>query len=196
MMNKDEYLDLLQLYLKDLSYDEVQDILSDYEEHFQIGISKGKSEEEISKELGSPKDIANNFKGTSEINPSESKTNYSQKENIIYSNDNTRRLLIGLLLIFFNLIIVLGPCIAGVGILFASYLTAFSFIIAGGALLLGFPITILTPIPSLHILTTISLSIGFIGLGILGIILLVYITKLLYGLFVQYFNWNIELLNK
>lgn len=40
---------------------EIADIVRDYEEHFNIGISKGKMEEEISAELGDPVELAKNF---------------------------------------------------------------------------------------------------------------------------------------
>lgn len=189
-MNRDEYLDLLKLYLKDLPSDEIDDILLDYEEHFRIGISKGKSEEEISKELGSPKDIAQNYQGVSlEVNSSQIPYNESPK-------DNSRKFLIGLLLIFFNLIIVLGPFMAGVGILITFYLTAFTFVVGGAALILGFPVMLFLPSTQLHFLTTISIGIGLIGLGILVIILLLNLTKLLFKLLIRYFNWNIDLINK
>ena len=55
-MNRKEFIDKLKLYLQGMPESEIQDILSDYEEHFNIGISKGKSEEEIANELGEPKD--------------------------------------------------------------------------------------------------------------------------------------------
>ncbi len=39
----------------------VRDIVADYEEHFDVGKSKGKSEEEIAEELGSPRIVADEF---------------------------------------------------------------------------------------------------------------------------------------
>ena len=193
-MNRDEYLDLLRLYLKDLPSGEIQDILLDYEEHFRIGISKGKTEEEISKELGSPKTISDNYIESVD-------TGLSQGENIDYynienNNNITKRIFIGLLLVFFNLIIVLGPFLAIVGVLFSFYIVAISMIFAGGASLFGFPVMLLIPSSQLHFLTTFFFGIGFIALGILGILLCLYLTKLLIKLSVKYFNWNIELINK
>lgn len=187
-MNKDEYLDLLNLYLQDLPPDEIKDILSDYEEHFHIGISKGKSEEEISKELGSPKAIAANYQGSTTDNYSDNRPN-------VNSNDGSRRLLIGFLLIFFNLVIVLGPFMAVIGMLISSYITSFSMVIGGVAFIFG-PIIPFTSTPNFHIITSLSFGIGFIGLGILGSIFSIFITKHLYRLVVRYLNWNLELINK
>ena len=189
-MNREEYLRILKSSLHNLPTSEIEDILSDYEEHFNIGISKGKSEEEISKELGSPRDIANNYKTV--YKPNFNQDNYNTNTN----NDNTRKVLIGIFLIFFNLVVVLGPYLAILGVLFASYVSSGSFIFAGIALLFGSPFIFLTPIPSPHILTSISFGVGLIGLGILGIILSIYLTKQLYKLTFRYINWNIELTTK
>lgn len=60
-MNKKDYLDLLRYYLRDLPKSVVEDIVSDYEEHFDIAISEGKSESQIAFDLGSPEDIANEY---------------------------------------------------------------------------------------------------------------------------------------
>ncbi len=189
-MNRKEYLDRLRICLQGLPMDEIEDILSDYKEHFEIGISKGKSEEEISKELGDPREVANNYRTTY-------KPNYNRNSyNTSTSNDNTRKLLITLLLIFFNIIIVFAPFMTVVALLIASYAIAISFIVGGFGILLGFPITIFAPIPSIHILTSISFGIGLLALGALGIILSIYVTKGFYKLVVKYIQWNVEIINK
>ncbi|WP_353092796.1 DUF1700 domain-containing protein [Tissierella praeacuta] len=189
-MSRKEYLDRLKTYLQGLSLDEIQDILSDYEEHFDIGTSKGKSEEEISRELGDPREIAKNYRTT--YKPNYNETNYNMNS----SNDNTRKLLITLLLIGFNLIVVLAPFMTLVGLLIGSYGISFSFILGGIAIFFGFPIAIFTPIPSPHILTSISFGIGLLALGTLGIILSIYLTKGFYKLVVKYIQWNVEVINK
>jgi uncharacterized membrane protein len=51
-MNKMEFLKKLEAKLKGLPVNDIKEILSDYEEHFRIGLEKGKTEEEISVELG------------------------------------------------------------------------------------------------------------------------------------------------
>ncbi|WP_312906492.1 DUF1700 domain-containing protein [Tissierella praeacuta] len=186
-MRRKEYLDRLKTYLQGLPIDEIQDILTDYEEHFDIGISKGKPEEEISRELGDPKEIANNYRTT--YRPNYNKNNYS-------SNDNTRRLLITLLLIGFNLMVILAPFMTLLALLIGSYGISFSLILGGMAILFGFPISLFKPMTSAHILTSISFSIGFIALGALGIILSIYLTKEFYKLVVKYIQWNVEVINK
>lgn len=65
-MSKREFLDLLRYYLRDYPSSIVNDIVADYEAHFFEGLQNNKTEEEISKELGSPKDIANEFLSNNE----------------------------------------------------------------------------------------------------------------------------------
>lgn len=61
-MNKKEFLREFTKELKGISEEERQDILSDYEEHFMVGLEEGKSEEELAESLGDPKLIAKQFK--------------------------------------------------------------------------------------------------------------------------------------
>ncbi|GEM_PF-1241610 len=88
-MNRKVYLEQLKFALQGMPNDELQDILYDYEEHFDIGLSKGKSEEEISNELGDPQEVANNYKIIS--NPVNYDKNYNKNNN--YSNDNTSKII-------------------------------------------------------------------------------------------------------
>lgn len=190
-MNKNEYLFELKRHLQNFPQEEVTDILSDYEEHFSVGLSKGKSEEEISKELGNPRDIAKTFKGAYRTyNNDASLTNtYTQ------TNDTTRKIVVAILLFFFNLIIVLGPYIAIAGILLSLFITGLGLTIGGFVAFIGFPLVIFTPIASPHILTSISIGIGLIAAGLLVIILAVYLTKLFVQLTLRYAKWNINLIN-
>lgn len=61
-MTKNEYIKRLKEKLVYLPIDQVDDILYDYEEHFQIGIEHGKTEDEIAKELGKPEMIAAQYR--------------------------------------------------------------------------------------------------------------------------------------
>ncbi len=53
-----EYLQALDRALYKLPRSEREDILSDLKEHFEIGLSQGKTQEQIAKELGEPDAIA------------------------------------------------------------------------------------------------------------------------------------------
>lgn len=60
-MNQTEFLDLLRYYFRNAKKSEVEEILADYEAHFEEGKKRGLTEEAISKELGSPKDIYESY---------------------------------------------------------------------------------------------------------------------------------------
>jgi uncharacterized membrane protein len=57
-MNREEFLKELEERLIGISKEDKKEILQDYEEHFKIGKKKKRSEEEIAKSLGEPKEIA------------------------------------------------------------------------------------------------------------------------------------------
>lgn len=60
-MNETEFLDLLRYYFRNGKPEEMKEILSDYESHFEEGKKRGLTEEQIAKELGSPRDIYDSY---------------------------------------------------------------------------------------------------------------------------------------
>ena len=86
-MKKNEYLNEFSNQLSSLDYQSKQDIISDFEEHFSIGLDAGKTEEQICAELGSPIENARQYLS------GEKKVTYVQP-NSVYSqayqtNDST-----------------------------------------------------------------------------------------------------------
>ncbi len=61
-MTKKEYLDKLAKELGSMSYNDVKDILSDIENHFEESKIAGKSEEEAAAQLGDPSELAADYK--------------------------------------------------------------------------------------------------------------------------------------
>ena len=62
LMNKSEYLNKLTNELGHMPYGDVKDIIQSMEEHFDEGVSEGRSEEEIAASLGDPAELAAEFK--------------------------------------------------------------------------------------------------------------------------------------
>lgn len=75
-MTRKEFLTALDQYLVTLSAEEKADIISDYEEHFRVGLENGKTEAEIAAALGSPYDVASQFLD----GDSQQKPNYTQPQ--------------------------------------------------------------------------------------------------------------------
>lgn len=137
-MKKREFLDLLKFYLKDMPTVMVDDIISDYEEHFQIAMENGKTQEQVCDELGSPeliaKDYINNEKGKFRpiINEIKDKTqeedikNFGEKKNYKKTSKN----IIWIVFLVLAAIIFIPP-IFGVGVaLIASILGLFAVVIS------------------------------------------------------------------
>jgi uncharacterized membrane protein len=125
-MKKVEFFKEMERLLQDIPENERQDMLYDYEEHFQIALEKGKSEEEIVTDLGTPKTIAKELKANYHIH--QAKTNTS-------ATNITRAVIASVSLGFFNLVFVLGPLFGLLGILISLYAVVFTLIITPFALL-------------------------------------------------------------
>ncbi|MEB2630315.1 DUF1700 domain-containing protein [Peribacillus frigoritolerans] len=120
-MNKEQFIKQLNASLTRLSLEEREDILQDYEEYFEIGMEEGKSEQEISKSLGNPRQISKELMATYHLGQVEQTTSASNVMRAVWA-------VIGLG--FFNLVIVLGPFIALIGVVIAGWVSAIAFILA------------------------------------------------------------------
>ena len=120
-MNKEQFLKQLNASLTRLSLEEREDILQDYEEYFEIGMEEGKSEQEISKSLGNPKQISKELMASYHLGQVEQTTSAGNVMRAVWA-------VIGLG--FFNLVIVLGPFIALIGVVIAGWVSAIAFILA------------------------------------------------------------------
>src|ERR1035437_9361872 len=60
-MTRDEYISTLKRALASMPETDISEIAQDFEEHFEIGRSQGKTEHEISAELGDPTDVAKTY---------------------------------------------------------------------------------------------------------------------------------------
>lgn len=119
-MNKELFLQILEDGLKDFPSSELNDILYDYKEHFDVGFASGKSEEYIIEELGSPYDIINQYRNgyLQKVNTNKnSKDKESTKSNGSTSENNRKRnnTIISIIIIALCML-VLGPMLLGIGL--------------------------------------------------------------------------------
>ena len=78
-MNKEQFINELREQLNVIGVTDVEEIISDYEQHFSIKISDGYYEEEIAKKLGSAKQLALLFASDDTESIKKRKTSGSQK---------------------------------------------------------------------------------------------------------------------
>ncbi|GAG84202.1 unnamed protein product [marine sediment metagenome] len=186
-MNKKEFLGRLSELIKDISEEEKEDILFDYEEHFRIGLEKGRKEEEIAASLGDPKVIAKQSRASCILKEAEKTTSV---------NNIMRAIFAAVGLGFFNLVIVLGPAIGLIGILVALFAVAFAITVSGAAVLFG---TLMGPVFAWNMyipfaaVVSIPLGIGLTALGLLTIIGAFYLAKFFYKLSISYLKMNFNI---
>lgn len=89
-MNKTEYLSALKEALKDTDESVMEEIVLDYEEHFQIGMENGKSEEQICEELGAIDDLVKEIKEVYNTNHSDEKNEESNEESNEEKNEENK----------------------------------------------------------------------------------------------------------
>lgn len=179
-MIKRDFLQELRSHLKGISSEEREDILQDFEEHFSLGLEEGKTEEEISLALGAPKQIAKEMLASYHLEKVETTTTTGNIIRAVWA-------VIGLG--FFNLVIVLGPFIALVGILFAGWVTGIVFI--ASPLLVLFDAVIH---PGTFVLFELFFSIALTGLGLFIAIGMYFATRALMNGFMRYLAFNTRLI--
>ena len=178
-MNKEQFLSQLNQSLQRLPSSEREDILQDFQEHFEIGKSEGKTEGEIAGGLGSPQQIAREMVATYRLEQVEETTSTGNILRAVWA-------VIGLG--FFNLIIVLGPLLAVAGIVFSGWMVGISF--AAAPILFVINIAIY---PSVFSLFELFSSLLLSGIGIFIIIGMFYVTRWIMKGFVKYLKFNVRM---
>src|SRR5512136_160101 len=114
LQNEQEYIRILRSRLEGtLSKDELDDIISDYSEHFSIGKANGRTDEELWRSLGSPDDVAREIRVLHLVKKAEDNRSC---RNIFHAVVAT----LGLGL--FNLVFVLAPVIILVVLLLVIFM--------------------------------------------------------------------------
>lgn len=187
-MTRNEFLQKLGSSLKGLPSKDITEILSDYEEHFRIGMEKVKSEEEISAELGDIGQIAAQFKAEAGI---ETET--------IKKRSTVAKVFIAIGMIFFNLIFVAGIYFGLLGTLIGLFAGSIGTALGG---LGGLLMLILYPLINVFITVSISnipvIIFGSIGTACLGTLWFIgncIIAKYFIRISIMYFKWNMKVIN-
>lgn len=187
-MDKKQYIEKLARYLKGLPKEEIEDILSDFNEYFEIGKERGRKEDEISISLGNPKALAKQIRLESYIKKAEQATSAANIGRAVFTS-------IGLS--FFNLIFVLPPF----AVIFAAIVALFAAAVSiGAAGITGTVGSFFYPLYSQYITFKVNIAaqiFAFIGLGSFGILFFIgdlYLAKLIYRMIVKYLRFNLNII--
>lgn len=183
-MNKLEFMNKLSNSLVNISNEEKNDILYDYEEHFRIAMENGKSEEAAAESLGDPSAIAKYYKASAAINKAESEKSVRH----IFKASGT---VIGLG--FFNLVFILGPYIGIIGVLIGLYAASFGLALSG---LLGAVVAVFQTQLPVNQGAVIFAMIGICCLGLLMLIGNIELSKKVYKMTIKYLKFNLNLIKR
>ncbi|MGM0219575.1 DUF1700 domain-containing protein [Enterococcus sp. AZ126] len=214
-MNKEHFLIELKIYLKPLTHQQQAFILNKYEVIFEERLAGGETEEEIAKNLGKPRGIAEEIlqefditvpekklerDGWQEIQPTVS-NDYQYEEIPEHPYDDDYRSyerprhngfvrfcqVIGVL--SFNFLFMFWMIFAFIMFLFSGWLVAVIFLfspIFGG-------ISIFSSFND-GTMFELFFSIFLSGAGVIGLLILTPLTKFFGKVFKRYFQWNIRVL--
>jgi uncharacterized membrane protein len=188
-MNKKEFFEQLREELKDLPESDLNEILSDYEEHFEIGKTKKRSEKEIIEKLGDPTIIAKEFKTIVLVKKAEQNTTFGNVTRVVFAS---------LGLGFFNLVFVFGPFVGALAVLFSLFITGISLVMSGFASIFltvfssHMPWIVIESNPIAIILSSISI----ICAGSLLSIATYYLSKFFFKITLKYIKLNFNIITK
>ena len=187
--NEQEYLESLRSALAGtIPEKELEDILSDYAEHFRSGREAGRTEEALYRALGEPGDVAKEIRAMYMVSRAEESRSF---RNILRAIVAT----VGLGL--FNLVVVLVPFIIlvvllGVILIAGAAGTAFGPVAFVLALL---QIAGISPVNFwLWPLAGVFFSVTITSLGLLFIIGDYYLARFFYRLGIRYLRWNVRVI--
>jgi uncharacterized membrane protein len=174
------YLQELEKELMSLPAQERNEVLEDYEEHFEMAKSSGRSDEDIIHGLGSPRKIAKELLAQSEITKATNNPSLNSVSKAVFASVS-----LGL----FNLLFVLAPFLVMVIIPFTLFIIAAAFISSPVILLIqeGF---------TSSFMTSIFLMIGLVGLGLLFILAAIKVSKFFYKVILSYLNFNLNIVRR
>lgn len=201
-MTKQEFLATLVSALEHIPESERSDIVRDYEEYFIDAQSAGRSDAEVIAQLGQPSQIAKQLIADYHLSHAQS--------NLTFATFLKATLAV-VSLTFFNLVFILGPMMGVVGVLFGLWVASISFILTP----LIYLISLAFNLPSFdtesitgvlqqsdlpqHIQQALVTFGGFItitasGVGLLGCVVLYYISRWFIRMFIRYMQANVSIL--
>ncbi|MCR8658748.1 DUF1700 domain-containing protein [Paenibacillus endoradicis] len=179
-MNKDQFLTILRKELKSMPIKEQNELLEDYETHFAFGVQAGKTEEEISLELGNPLELAQEAREEYLRNP---------PSKIKKSESATRTVFAIIGLFFLNFVFAVVPLALSIWVTWLSLsLSAAIMVIAPVLVLFNFTIT------SQFIPGQLFAALAISGLGLLLCAACIYLGKMLLSITKSYYHWNVRVI--
>ncbi|MFO7636190.1 MAG: DUF1700 domain-containing protein [Clostridia bacterium] len=185
-MNRHEFLSVLERNLK-VHGSEKREILADYEEHFQMGLSEGRTEKEICDALGDPSKIARAY--TASMLVKKAQKNPSAKS--IF-----KAIVAALSLGFFNLVVGLPVFIMLMTILVVLFSVSAAIFITGIVAVIGGFVAPFTGASGFMFLVGFFGGVGLMAVGSLLLIGSAFLTKIMFSGLLKYLKANINIIKE
>jgi uncharacterized membrane protein len=192
-MNRERFLSELKRSLGKMQESEKRDILSDYEEHFRMGLAEGKTEEKIAYSLGNPRILGKSYAIDSLLEEPKAGGGVTAASVL-------RAVFASISLTFFNVIVVLGPFLGLVGVMIGLWAAAVALPLSGIVIVLA-PVAALI-VPSFFSLSTMSpvflvfAGIGIAALGVLAVIGMWKLSRLFVLVIASYVKFNLRIVTR
>jgi uncharacterized membrane protein len=187
-MNKEIFLYKLSRNLKSLPREEVDDIMMDFEEYFEVGMERGRTEQEVASSLGDPGALAKQIRAESYI---------KKAEETASTGNITRAVFTTIGLSFFNIIFILPIFLAVFAVVLALFAVSIAISAAGITGMIG---SFFYPLYAEYLTFVVNPVVGifaFLGLGALGILFFtgnIYLWKYMYRGIVKYLRFNLSVI--
>ena len=192
-MNRQQFIAQLRKGLGAMAESEKREILADYEEHFRMAGSEGRSEEQTAQALGNPRVIGRSYRIDSMLEE-------SQEGGAAGARAVVRAVFASLSLTFFNALFVLGPLAGLVGVMIGLWAAAVSIPLAGLGVIASPVAVLIAPryvtLGGLHPLFLLFAGIGVAALGVLAVIGMWQLTRLFIRMVAAYVRFNARIVTR
>jgi uncharacterized membrane protein len=194
-MTRQEYLDAIRGSLVGMPSAELRDILSDFEEHFDVGLSQGKTEHEVSAELGDPVIVARTYMDPALVNVGHTS---EENEELPSAAETAAAIKAGQDdLVGPRVFVVLLNLLVAWWVAIALYAINLAFWFATAALFVGGILTLVTLITGVQLVSAVLLAgIGLILVGVAFCIASYFLTKWTIIGTKAYVAWNKNVFNQ
>ncbi len=195
-MTREEYIAALKRELGILGEQEVSEICSDFEEHFSVGISQGKTEHEISAELGDPRSVAETYLSDNIEQASGYRAtakNTAAVTQAVGSNPSAEKDLTGprLFVILFNLFVMVWVAFSVYSVILSFWAATVGLIIAAVALFIA-----IAAVPASAVAGVLLAGLAVLCFAVFSGILNFFLTKLCVIATKEYVKWNKKIYNE
>lgn len=191
-MNKAQFIEQLKKALSGLPQTEIDDIIRDHEEIIRDALAAGRTEESIVASLGQPEELARTLKTEIKIVKAQDEVKLGAKLKGMLGAAGAL-----LVLAPFNLIFVLGPMMALLGLLLGGWATAVAItVVCFSVALAFFFFTIVMPAGALG---WVGLGFSFLGvmfLGLAGLGVMYTFSLIVAQLILRYLKWNLNFVKR